>query len=77
MAGETCMCDDSCHRHRPSQVCGKVHGMLPSVVNMWHECTGCGSIYCDDCGRNCLPGKAGLTDRTRVCPACGSRTQLF
>lgn len=77
MSGETCMCADLRHEGNPSQVCGKVHGMLPSVINKWHECTGCGLIYCDDCGRTCLPGKAGLFDETRVCPSCGSRTILF
>jgi len=76
MAGETCLCGDYRHSENPGGICGKVHGMMPSVVNMWHRCTGCGRIYCDDCGKNCLPGKRFM-DRTRTCPECGSRTQLF
>ena len=70
MAGETCLCGDYRHSENPGGICGKVHGMMPSVVNMWHRCTGCGRIYCDDCGKNCLPGKRFM-DRTRTCPECG------
>jgi hypothetical protein len=44
---------------------------------MWHECTGCGKIYCDECGRTCLTGKTDITDRTRICPVCGYETELF
>jgi len=52
MAGETCLCDDYSHSHNPSGICGKVHGMMPSVVNMWHRCTGCGKenpLYVEMC----------------------------
>jgi len=36
--------------------CGNTHGIFPIVVNRWHRCTGCGAIFCPDCGR-ALPGK--------------------
>ena len=64
MAGEIC-----------SQ-CGKQHGIFPSIINKWHRCTNCGSIYCDDCGKN-LPGKRGISDQTRSCTHCGNRTYLW
>ncbi len=77
MAGETCMCTDKKHAAEHNGVHGKVHGTLSGFIHMWHECTGCGKIYCDDCGRNCLEGKTSETDQVRVCPECGSVTKLF
>lgn len=71
-----CQCRGPRHRGHPGHMCGKTHGLTPSVRNKWHECTGCGAIYCDDCGRTCLPGKHGIADGTRTCPQCGARTQL-
>jgi hypothetical protein len=50
---------------------------LPGYIHMWHECTGCGKFYCDECGRNCLNGKADTTDKTRICSVCGYETKLF
>ena len=71
MAGERCV------------KCGAVHGVLPSVVNMWHRCTECGAIYCPDCGR-ALPGKTSPLSGERTCnasfggePPCGGKTVLF
>jgi hypothetical protein len=71
MAGERCV------------KCGKVRSILPSVVNKWHRCTKCGTIYCPDCGR-ALPGKASAFSAERACdasfgggPPCGGRTALF
>ncbi len=77
MAGETCMCADEKHACDRHGVHGKVHGTLSGYANMWHECTGCGMFYCNDCGRNCLSGKDDVTDLTRVCPECGSPTKQF
>jgi len=77
MAGETCMCTDERHAGERNGVHGKVHGTLSGLANMWNECTDCGLIYCDDCGRNCLSGKADFTDPARVCPECGSSTKMF
>ncbi len=57
-------------------LCGKVHGVAPSVRNLWHQCTTCGAVFCDDCGRERLPGKRGLMDGTRQCVKCGGRTHL-
>jgi hypothetical protein len=57
-------------------VCGKQHGAVPGVVRKWHECTRCGEIYCDECGRNLL-GKRGLLEAERDCPSCGGRTRLI
>ena len=77
MAGETCMCTDKKHAADHNGVHGKVHGTLAGYIHMWHECTGCGTIYCDDCGRSCLSGKTNEIDQVRVCPECGSVTKLF
>lgn len=57
-------------------ICGKLHGIIPSsALGRWHECTNCGSIYCDDCGSN-LP-RDGFLSRTRSCPRCGQSTRLI
>ncbi len=74
--GMTCMCDGPEHCDEPGGMCGKQHGLLPSVRNKWHECTECGAIYCDDCGYNCLPGKSGIFEGERNCIRCGGRTRL-
>lgn len=62
VAGEMCV------------LCGKQRGLTPAVLNYWHRCNGCKSIYCPDCGRK-LP-KAGFLG-SRACPRCGNTTELF
>lgn len=57
-------------------ICGKQHGLAPGVMRKWHRCTGCGNIYCDECGSQ-LPGKRGFLEAERTCPDCGSRTTLI
>lgn len=57
-------------------LCGKEHGLSPSVIRKWHRCTGCGNVYCDECGGR-LPGKRGFLEAERTCPDCGSRTTLI
>jgi DNA-directed RNA polymerase subunit RPC12/RpoP len=64
MAGEIC------------SMCGKQRGLMPSILNFWHRCANCGTVYCDDCGQK-LGGKGLPTERTRACPRCGNRTLLF
>jgi hypothetical protein len=74
--------DEQIHQ-RPSSMttgdtcayCGAVHGSLPSVINKWHRCTRCGSVYCPDCGRG-LQGKKSFLSGERNCE-CGGRTVLF
>jgi hypothetical protein len=77
MAGEICMCADEKHSAERNGIHGKVLETLPGYSHMWHECTGCGRIYCDECGRTCLTGKNDSTDTTRICPVCGYETKLF
>ena len=57
-------------------MCGKQHGLMPSVINKWHQCRGCGTIYCDSCGRSRLKG-AGFMSQERICPRCGGKTKLI
>lgn len=52
--------------------CGADHGVVPSGINKWHVCNGCGAAYCPDCGRE-LP-RAGLGSN-RIC-MCGGQTRL-
>lgn len=56
-------------------VCGEVHGSLPSVINKWHKCRGCGAIYCSDCGYNLE--KPDIFSGERICNKCRGRTYLW
>jgi len=55
--------------------CGKTHGNLPSVINKWHKCRGCGSVFCDDCGYDLE--KPDFFSGERLCKKCGGRTYLW
>ena len=57
--------------------CGAVHGKCPSVLDLWHRCRRCQSVYCADCGKH-LPS-ASLLSRERICNynACFGRTALI
>lgn len=54
--------------------CGKVHGELMSVANLWHQCNNCGKVYCDTCGSR-LSRDMLMPVGVRKC-ACGTTTTL-
>lgn len=54
--------------------CGKVHGKLMSVTNLWHKCNNCGRIFCDTCGSR-LSRDMLMPVGVRKC-VCGATTSL-
>jgi transcription initiation factor TFIIIB Brf1 subunit/transcription initiation factor TFIIB len=55
--------------------CGESHGNLPSVINKWHRCRSCGSVYCPNCGYELE--KPDFFSGERICNKCGGRTYLW
>ncbi|MFX1236405.1 MAG: FYVE zinc finger domain-containing protein [Promethearchaeota archaeon] len=57
-------------------MCNKQKGLVPAVINKWHQCRNCSAVYCDSCGKNRLKS-AGFMSPERICPKCGGKTRLI
>ncbi len=63
------------HSGRYGEKSGGLDWLHDALHATWHRCSGCKSVYCEDCAKS-FDQAAGISE-SRICPRCGNDTETF